>query len=339
MFKRAVISKVIIASLLGILSIALSLGLALWITEKWFFDRVIYQKWSLYGYVNNDISYNLMSVQRLPWLVGRRLKSLRRLWRAVSIDTPLVEKYDDHLFKVALIGDSFVFGQGVMEGERISAVLERRLNAIRPTKVYTLAQLADDQMEYYANFRAAKKYLEPDLYIVSIVWNDFEVWGGKTPMEDEIRAELRAKCPKPERKEHFSPESSDWEHIIRDFEAANLSPEYSNACYMNEFIKEIQGTGKVIFFNFHRFLGPDWCEVGTGDDHVYHSWVMKEYERLINNNKGTIVGIDVTDWKNWQSVSEQEAHPGKKMHQQGADLLFKEITHNPKWKFMSPVEQ
>lgn len=317
----------------GFLTALVAFG-SLRLTEERFFDRVIYQQWSLYGYVANDISGNLFGAD-VPWIIGRRLQDMRRLWQHVADEILLPEANNPDLYTVALIGDSFVFGQGILEPERISAVLEQRLNTIRPTKVYTLAQLADDQLEYYAHYRAARQALQPDLYIVSMVWNDFEVIGGKflPEFEQGILNELRAACPQPIFREPFSPEHNSWLEIIRDHTGQAVSSAYANRCFMNEFIKEIAVNEAVLFFNWQHFGGPDWCEEGDAAEHVAHSFVLDTYENSIREYGGTVIGIDVEDWNNWESVSEMEAHPSKNMHRLGAELLFEELVHNDQWGF------
>src|SRR5690606_33840219 len=114
-------------------------------------------------------------------------------------------------------------------------------------------------------------------YIVGMVWNDFETWGGKVPIEDEIRARLQEKCPLPEYREHFSPESSSWLQIIRDHTYQTISPAHSSRCYMNEFVKDIVSHERVLFFNFNRFTGPQWCQEGDALEHIYQGFVLNLY--------------------------------------------------------------
>lgn len=315
--------------------VVLAIGLSWWVIETWFFNQVIYQKWSLYGYMPNKDSYNLIGADRLSWANAHRVKDLKTLWQHVAENKPYDEKFSKSVYKVAFIGDSYVYGMGVLEPERISAVLERKMNLIRPTKVYTLAQPADDVVDYYANFLAAERYIKPDLYIVSIVWNDFETWGGKYAYEQNIKQRLQKLCPGNEFQKPFSPESSSWLQIIKDHTYLALSDEYTNKCYIAEFIKDIQTERKVIFFNFNRFLGPSWCEVDDSQEHIYQSFVINEYEKLIKAHDGVIEGINVENWNDWQSVTKIEAHPGKNMHQKGAQVLFKELVRDPVWGFVN----
>lgn len=310
------------------------------ITEQYFFDQVFYQKSPLYGYIRDETkTYNLIGTPKHHWAVEQRLGDLRELWRHDAENTDYPEKFDKSVFKVAFIGDSYVYGMGVLEPERITRVLEKKLNTIRPTRVYAFAQMADDVLDYYANFLVAERRLKPDLYIVSMVWNDFEVWGGKHPMQDTLRQRLQLVCTRPEYEESFSPESSSWLEIIRDHSIHSVSPAYNNYCYMNEFIKDIQTERKVLFFNFNHFEGPKWCQPNDTDEHVYHSFIMSEYERLIYENDGVVFGINVEDWSKWKSASKIEAHPAKSMHAEGAQIIVNELLRDPTWGFVSqPVK-
>lgn len=309
-------------------------------TEQYYFDRVFYQKSPLYGYISDETkTANLTATPRHHWAVEQRLVDLRTLWKHETENTDYPEKFDKSVFKVAFIGDSYVYGMGVLEPERISEVLERKLNTIRPTKVYAFAQMADDVLDYYANFLVAERRLKPDLYIVSMVWNDFEVWGNKNPMEEVLRQRLQTVCKYPEYKERFSPDTSNWLQIIRDHSVHAITPVSNNYCYMDEFIKDIQTERKVLFFNFNHFEGPQWCQSGDDIEHIYHSLVIHEYENLIHKNDGVVFGINVENWSKWQSVSDKEAHPGKAMHALGAQVILTELLRDPVWGFVSqPVK-
>ncbi len=318
----------------------LTIEFAWQMTERYFFDRVFYQKSALYGYIQDETkTSNLIATPLHHWAIEQRLADLRTLWRHDAENTDYPEKFDKSVFKVAIIGDSYIYGTGVLEPERLSSVLERKLNTIRPTKVYAFAQMADDVLDYYANFLVAERRLKPDLYIVSIVWNDFEVWGDKHALQDTLRQRLQTICMNPEFKEHFSPDTDSWLEIIRDHSIHAISPASNNYCYMNEFIKDIQTERKVMFFNFNHFEGAQWCQQTDNIEHIYHSFIMNEYESLINKNDGVVFGIDVEDWLKWESVSPEETHPGKTMHALGAQILLDELLRDPIWGFVNqPVK-
>ncbi len=332
-YKRTLLGFVLKFTVL-LLSVGVAVFFGVRKIELEHFDKVIYQKWSAYGYVPEEKTYNLLGAGKLPFLVEHRLKDLRTLWKHVAENTDYPEKYNSKVFKVAFIGDSYVYGIGVLETERITTLLEQRMNIVRPTKVYSFAQLADDGLEYYANFEAAERYLKPDLYIVGMVWNDFESPSDKYPGEDQIHERLRKICTQPEFWEQFSPESSSWETIIGRHTQITLSESYANYCYMQEFVKDIQTNRKVMFFNFNSFGGHDWCATYDDINHVNQSFVMKEYEKLVHQADGVIFGLNVEDWGNWKPVSQTEAHPGKLMHQEGAQILFNELLREPKWGFV-----
>lgn len=332
--------KATILFLLGIGAVLVAIEFAWQVTERYFFDRVFYQKSPLYGYISDETkTYDLIATPKHHWAIEQRLSDLRELWRHEAENTDYPEKFDKSVFKVAVIGDSYIYGTGVLEPERITSVLEKKLNTIRPTKVYAFAEMADDVLDYYANFLAAERRLKPDLYIVSMVWNDFEVWGGKHLMQRSLRQKLQKVCTRPEFKEGFSPEGDTWLEIIRNHSIHAVSPAYNNSCYMNEFIKDIQTERKVLFFNFNHFEGPKWCEPDENIEHIYHSFIMDEYENMVYQNDGVVFGIDVEDWSKWQSASSAETHPGKTMHLLGAQVIMNELVRDPVWGFVTqPVK-
>src|SRR4030066_1649285 len=119
---------------LGI-SLYSSYYLAYWSAEKFFYDKFFYKKSEVYVYTKNN-SNRLGSLG----LLAKNDPIKRRIGDLISlVDTndqkdvnrQVLGAKADNVFKIAVIGDSFVYGLGVKTSERFTDLLEKKLNKIR----------------------------------------------------------------------------------------------------------------------------------------------------------------------------------------------------------------
>ncbi len=90
--------------------------------------------------------------------------------------------------RVALVGDSVVWGFGLEDDEVLARRLERRLGELDPLRtweVWSLAQPATTQLNHAARYERMGSELKPDLVVVTVLFNDllpgatsFRVTGG-----------------------------------------------------------------------------------------------------------------------------------------------------------------
>src|SRR3989344_6833304 len=111
-------------------------------SEKYFFDKFYYYKSASHGYVNPI--WNPLINGSNPSIVEERIKDLRALIEITRKDSEANNQLSpSNYFRIAIIGDSMVYGLGIRNNERFSYLLEQKLNKIKPTKAYILAQPAD----------------------------------------------------------------------------------------------------------------------------------------------------------------------------------------------------
>lgn len=90
-------------------------------------------------------------------------------------------EHNDNIIKIALLGDSFIFDVGNPYGERLSEVLEKRLNSIdfikkenKKVDVLNLGVNGYDPYRYLLTWRQIGRKLKPDLVLLSFyAGNDY----------------------------------------------------------------------------------------------------------------------------------------------------------------------
>ncbi|KKQ49358.1 MAG: hypothetical protein US68_C0016G0018, partial [Candidatus Shapirobacteria bacterium GW2011_GWE1_38_10] len=82
---------------------------------------------------------------------GHRAKDIYQLQSGQP--DPLKTNNSD-IFKIALYGDSYVWGQGIKNEQRFAKLLETKLNKIRPTKIISLAETGDNIFDHYQKYKA-----------------------------------------------------------------------------------------------------------------------------------------------------------------------------------------
>jgi len=137
---------------LAILSTILSILLTFWISEEWFFDKVYYQKSVLHGYW--PPGKELLYID-----FGRRGQDISKLLDFIHNPASYPNKIKTTGFTIVIIGDSFVWGQGLRESQRFTTILNKRLNSIRPTSIIQLGSNGDSLLDNYIKYHYANCHL------------------------------------------------------------------------------------------------------------------------------------------------------------------------------------
>lgn len=310
----------------GLLLTFLSYKLAFFIGEKYFFDKLFYQKSALHGYVKE--SGDVINHTHNNPSIEKRIADIKTLVDIANGKSKVLGTNSDE-YVVALIGDSLVYGTGIKNEERFGSILEKKLNEIRPTRVLILAQPGDSVLDNYAKYLLAEQYYHPNLYIIGLVDNDLLFAGGnKYPGEKDIYDQFTQECGGKEYAYDWQlGDNTDWLTAYSKANRNSFSDDYSNICFLKKIMGKINNKN-VIYFGYNLpgtfEIDPSYTELGQN-----FIFVMKRYLQPILENGGTVLGVK----GNWQPISEKEAHPSMAANQQYADILFKEIKTNPKWKF------
>lgn len=295
------------------------------VAEKFFFDKLFYKKSPIHGYSQ----YNSLNFKNSPW-IEKRINDLRLTYAKLEKNIQVLGVKTADEYTIALIGDSMAYGLGVRENESFGRILEKKLNKLKPTKVYVLALPGDGIVENYAKFLRAKNSGRFDLYIITVFHNDLIYdHADRYPNEKETYKYLNSSCPG----EEFIPKKDwgelKWDQMLPEVFVPSYSPSFSNHCYFKTAIKDmIKTTDKLIFFSLD-ILPEEKPDILVNK---MYKWTVENYKNSVVNAGGSIFSIDDSNHE-YQKVSDKENHPSARIHRFYAQVLFQEITTNPRWGF------
>ena len=310
-------SLIIFIALSTLITYKLSFSLA----EKYFFDKIFYKKTAIHGYK--------LKQKRNNYFIKKRLRDIRMLTQAGNDQNHKIlgMKTDKNLYTVAIIGDSYPYGLGVKNEERFPEVLEKKLNRIRPTKVYNFGLSGDDIVDNYAKFLLAENNLDIDLYIFGLIENDliFNKDSDRYFNYQSIFQQLKKECLQ----EEFVYDWSNYKQVSPNYVQKNIfhpsfSDQYSNLCILEQIADKLSKQKNILYFAFH------WVDFKNFRDYANDS--RRKYLSAFKERGGRIITPDKKF--RFEKISEKENHPSKNTHKTYADILYREITANPKWKFM-----
>ena len=220
--------KLIPKLILSLISITLTVKFSLWISETFFFDKFYYYKSVAHGY--------WVPGKNLSWKdFGKRGQDLIALVPPVknkkSNTGNVLGTSADKAFTIAVIGDSFVWGQGLEENDRFVDILESKLNKILPTKVISLGNSGDGIVENYIKYKMLIA-INPDidLYMFGVVFNDLCLSSHST-YDKSLYDEILSKCPKPFISEpEFKSELENWDNLYGQAVNKSFDNKYGNLC-------------------------------------------------------------------------------------------------------------
>lgn len=308
----------------------ISMCFGLLVSEKYFFDKLLYRKSEIYGYTANE---GLECCIDNSDIINQRVKDIKSLIQASekNINLSNTQKNRPNSYRVVIIGDSYAYGLGIRIGQRFSDVLNKKLNSLYKTELYLLADSGDSILDNYAKFVLAKKYYNADLYIITMVDNDLLFdWIDKYPGEKDIFDSFKKDCPGPIKR------SQETNNTLNDWETENIIPSFSerfaNICILRKIANSLLISGSNVFFYNVQNLPCSGNAEGT--DYEKQCYALNAYtDNLIRE------GLIVKDTSNvnfkYSNISSSEGHPSAKTHEQFADSLFKWITKTPNFHFNS----
>lgn len=315
---------------ISLCTIAWSLIVSFFIVERFFFDKLIYQKSTLHGYGKNFLdekSYFLHDRYRDIYALARETQSASQvLGIATDKEGPFV---------LAIIGDSIPFGMGLREEEAFPAILLKKLNEIRPTVVLSLANPGDNIVHNYTKFLLAEEKFHPDLYVIGVVENDLLINPDYNfyPGQSSVFKSLIDDCPQPLFSNFDLYNITDDKQAISQVFSPSFSDDYAGVCILREVAKRIHATGKSVIYYDFQFIPVRTNTAYLESKEVYKKdrEMRQKYDQIIRDNGGYVIGLDRYE-NPWEPISAKEGHPSRRMHQKFAEQLYQEILKNPEWR-------
>lgn len=309
------------------LSTLLSYLLSTYAAEKLFFDKLIYKKSNAYGYswcgpytLKCDLEKN----------ISERLKDLL----VVSEGSKYTESNDKKPFKVVIIGDSMTYGLGIKQDQTFASILGKKLNQKRYTQVYNLSLPGDHIVDNYSKFRLAKKYLNADVYIFDMVDNDLYFDITDKYGNGYYYNKIKSICPGQELKVKDNFKNKSWEETINTIEYPSFSENYANICFLEKIANYLaEDSNKILFSSFFFIPAEEPQNIESEPDKLNH--IIYKYAAILKKNGIDIINLydyDGFHYK-YKNISSTETHPSKYSHSKYADIMYYEITNNPKYEF------
>ncbi|HWS48741.1 MAG TPA: hypothetical protein VN174_01660 [Candidatus Methanoperedens sp.] len=281
------------------------------LAEKYFFDKFFYQKSNTHGYVLSEENFNFLDY-------GDRGKDLSALNNLNELKGEILQNQ----FRIAIIGDSHVWGQGVRNNQRFAKLLEKRLNKIRPTRVFSYGKRGNNTLDYYNSYQRISNLIFANLYIILPVTNDAIL--NKSNTNDPITNNCQ--------KKYINEKPT---YFIEDFPIDSIINQSwknpINQCVVDQSIQLLPKDNAIFL------IDKDYHRDNTQFDY-YHQLLTKNNKTTISTSIGKYMDkykryFDEKVYMNF-SLSPTDPHPNALANQMYSDILFSEITTNPKWSFI-----
>ena len=316
--------KKLLLVLVGVCSTILSIWLTTILAEKFFFDKFFYYKSIKHGYWVPDKKISFADF-------GERAKDLLQLEQDYgSLDTKediLGVQDDTETYTIAIIGDSFVWGQGLKFEDTISQQLEKELNQYGNTTVLSLGISGDSILDYAMRFDMVKQIYPVDLYIFVLVDNDLLL---VNHLEEKYKqTSIFHDCQErfPDQKPIYDLPPESYGEIRNERLDRSWSLEL-NLCILNQSLKSLP-TDNAIYFVSQHYHEEDYVSWKT-----YKDSLEKNQKEMLYVTDGKTLEEYKHFWEDpWKYfyVSRKDFHPSKIANRMFADLLSNEILNNPRW--------
>lgn len=311
------------------------------LAETTFFDKFFYQKSGTYGY--SGYTESLAHSPRNADMY--RFGLLKDDAFAFPDDSQVKGAADDGSYKVAVVGDSFAWGQGVKESDRLSEVLERKLNQTRKTKVFSLGLQAESILDAVAKIEAISKSESIDLFVIPAVQNDALLLDeGRynryhSPAAQNIVDDCLTKYPdqKPLTYPNWLNVSPDQVEAVTQKLDEDTSAAWTtqpNTCIAEASLTKIREItqGKTLFI--------------ITDDYTQDQSQFGPYKAMLDTAELPFVrSIDLKESpefeKYWQHpeksfhVSAKEGHPSAVAYRMYAAVIARELLQDTRWSFVT----
>lgn len=301
-FKKHTAFKVI----LGLVSVIVSYVLAVYIAETYFFDKLYYQKSISFGYWNS----------RPLELFGARSEYIRIFENFDPTHFPkILGATTDETYKIAIIGDSWTWGQGIKADERYSRLLEKKLRK-NNVVIHEYALPGDNMIQQLEKYTLLSRYGNYDLYIFQFFNNDILI--GQSNYYPKLEKELLSTCSKGEY--IYDAEAT----LLYETTIKNAWSNEANLCIVDEAIRRFPDNALYVFFDNYDSYSMNY-NVPFAD--MFHK-VGKKTVDLAETKVAIAVLEDLLKTeKSFDKlyVSSIERHPSALAHRLFADALYETL--------------
>ncbi len=308
------------------------------------FDRFIYQKNITYGYWVGTKEKKLeIFGDRTKDMVDFKNYLFSRQY-AFDLDQAgktenILGATDKGVYTIFVIGDSIVFGQGIQTEQRFSNILEKRLGAIKKTRVIVLGNSGDNIWDNYIKYIVAvDEFGPPDLTLFSIVDNDL-FFNEPGRYSQKIFTKIVANCQGKEvydiALDQLNPPSEkgqSYGQLLYD----SYAEDTKNFCALKNVLNYLPKE-KTLYLSFDSLgwlssQSSGWLPCPIQVNLSKNGFAVFAFDDYYKKHKGDYFFDTLFDNDPF-FVSKRERHPSVLANKIFADSLFAEITTNSKWGF------
>ncbi|HBP51364.1 TPA: hypothetical protein DD455_03480 [Candidatus Shapirobacteria bacterium] len=305
------LSKTISLLFFSLLLSFLTYKLCYFIAEKYFFDKFFYQKSITHGYW-------IPSKHPTHDDFGHRAKDIYQLQSGQP--DPLKTNNSD-IFKIALYGDSYVWGQGIKNEQRFAKLLETKLNKIRPTKIISLAETGDNIFDHYQKYKATPEIFgEIDLNVFGLNFNDLifnninDIIYDRYHTQSLLASDLFSSCKGPEI----------YASNLKDVLESSFEENTKNYCAFLKLIPLLPQNNSL-YINLSELTD-------SGPFQTKFNLILQKHNiKLVSPYPPEFIS---SIHPNKYNLSKIDNHPSVEANRYYTDVLYQEITTNPKWGFI-----
>jgi len=320
-----------------LLTVFFAIKISYFFAETYFFDKIFYYK-------SIDHGYWVPGKELLLDSFGERSLDLIQLdenFQIIQDGNQSFKLDDDETYTIALIGDSYIWGQGLRFEDTVSQILEKQLNEHRKTEVLSLGYSGDSILDYLMRYEKTKQTYSVDLYLFMLVGNDLLLTDGNRNQynDHQIMQFCQKSFPelKPvydlsndENKTKSIGQSTDMkENWLERFDQSWNS--VLNLCVLDQSLSQLPQKNAIYVVSSYEHSDPSQPQW-----EIYKNYLKKHEKTTIYLTDAKKMEEYAPFWKSpdkYYPVSDQDSHPSKLIHNMTAKLIFQEISLDPYWKF------
>jgi lysophospholipase L1-like esterase len=227
------------------------------------------------------------------------------------------QEKEKKIFKIALIGDSMMFGSGVKKNQTLSSYLQKQLG--RRVKVYNFSFSGDDILDNYIKYVYVEKYLEPNVIVLGLVSNDLIFSNlSSYPLKESEYKKLSYESSEKIMISINDPKAYvdyEFEDLVRNLYLPSFKPDTQNFYFLTQIATKID-LDKTILLSYACPIKLVECldknDYGCLDRSIYYDYLS------VFNEEKTVLDFCEMDY---MRISEKEGHPNAKTNKNLAKAL------------------
>lgn len=307
----------------------------IWLISELFAKFILLASDSPDIYFDNNLGIMYLPNQTGIYIKNKNIKANYNInqqgWNSIN---NYRENKEDNVFRIAIIGDSFVESLQIDATKSFSYLLENRLEN-KMVEVYPIAHSGSNLIQYLHFMKYSKDKYNPNLFIVNIVGNDFE---------ESINGMNR---------------TDNWSVVENNKKISEIPPQKTKNMYFKKILrksaliryltinKDVLNNSKLVNKIFYYGLKSNSQTRYDYNIENVISYALDKYKEIagenlliiLNDNKYYDISKQIIENKNIKYVStkdtigekdyfQSDLHWNENGHQKVFELLFNNITNN-----------